>query len=67
MNTDFVDAVNAALSDLARVQVTLEELKKALLSGGSPMTVQDIKARFESFLQEKSRGKDPGKIRIILE
>ena len=47
VNTDFVDAVNAALSDLARVQVTLEELKKAL--------------------QEKSRCKDPGKIRIILE
>jgi hypothetical protein len=67
INLDFVSAVNEALSSLIKVSVKVEELKAALLYGGTPMTIQEIKSRFESFLQDKSKGKDPSKIRIALE
>jgi len=67
VNLDFVNTVNEALSGLIKVPIKLEELKFALLSGGTPMTLQDMKSRIELFVKDMSKGKDPDKIRITLE
>jgi hypothetical protein len=64
---DFVAALQEALSGLSKVVITTENLRAALLAGGSPATVPELKKRFEDYLVEISKGKDPTKIRIVLE
>jgi hypothetical protein len=42
-------------------------LRAALLSGGSPVTPSEMKQRFEDYLDQLTKGKEPGKVRIVLE
>jgi hypothetical protein len=42
-------------------------LRTALLSGGSPAASAEMKKRFEEYLDELTKGKEPGKVRIVLE
>jgi len=67
LEQDFIDAVKEALSGLLKVEVKVEELKAALLKAGSPATLEELKKRFDEFLAELSKGKDSGKVRIVLE
>jgi succinate dehydrogenase flavin-adding protein (antitoxin of CptAB toxin-antitoxin module) len=64
---EFIRAVQEALSGLAKVVVKADALRAALLAGGSPVTLPEIKKRFEDFLSEQTKGKDPSKVRIVLE
>ena len=43
------------------------DLRGALLSGGSPVTPAEMKQRFEDYLDQLTKGKEPGKVRIVLE
>jgi Family of unknown function (DUF6079) len=63
----FVGALQEALSGLSKVVITSESLRDALLAAGSPVTVTELKKRFDDYLIEISKGKDPSKIRIVLE
>ena len=47
--------------------VTTDDLRAALLCGGSPETLGEMKKRFDEYLDDKAKGKDPGKVRIVLE
>ena len=67
VNQDFVAALQEALSGLSKVVITSESLRAALLAAGSPATVPELKRRFEEYLVEISKGKDPTKIRVVLE
>ncbi|MBM3302109.1 MAG: ATP-binding protein, partial [Deltaproteobacteria bacterium] len=67
VNHDFVGALQEALSGLAKVVVTTNDLRLALLAGGSPATLPELKKRFDEYLVEISKGKDPTKIRVVLE
>jgi hypothetical protein len=67
LNHGFIHAVKEVLSGLAKVVVTTDDLRAALLSGGSPATLGEMKKRFEEYLDDKVKGKDPGKVRIVLE
>jgi hypothetical protein len=67
VNHDFVGAVQEALSGLAKVVVTADSLKSALAAGGSPATLPELKRRFDDYLVEISKGKDPTKVRVVLE
>lgn len=64
---EFINAVNEVLSGLVKVPIKLDGIKAALLSGGTPMTITDMKSRIDGFIQNISKGKDPDKIRIIVE
>jgi len=64
---EFVAAVQEALSGLEKILVTGDDIKKALLSGGSPATPGDLRKRFESFLNERCKGKETGKLRFVIE
>jgi hypothetical protein len=63
----FVQAVKEALSGLVKVAVTSEDLRSALLSGGSPVTPAELKKRLADYLDGLTSGKEPGKVRIVLE
>jgi len=64
---DFIHALGEVLSGLQKVPVKTEDLRAALLSGGSPATPAEMKKRFEEYLDELTKGKEPGKVRIVLE
>jgi hypothetical protein len=64
---EFVAAVQDALSGLEKVVVSGDEIKKALLDGGSPATPDDLRKRFEAFLTDRCKGKDTGKLRFVIE
>ncbi len=67
LDHDFIHAVKEVLSGLSKVVGTTDELRAALLSGGSPATLGEMKRRFEEYLDDKAKGKNPGKVRIVLE
>ena len=67
LDQDFIHALSEVLSGLQKVQVKTAELRAALLSGGSPATPTEMKKRFGDYLDELTRGKEPGKVRIVLE
>ena len=64
---NFIHALKEVLSGLVKVPVKTEDLRAALLAGGSPATPAEMKKRFEEYLDQLTRGKEPGKVRIVLE
>jgi len=64
---DFVSAVQEALSGLEKIGITGEDIRKALLQGGSPATPDDLRKRFEAFLNDRCKGKDASKLRFVVE
>ena len=56
-----------ALSGLEKVAVKADEIKQALLQGGSPATPDDLRKRFDTFMNDRCKGKDSTKLRFIIE
>ncbi len=67
LSPDFIHALKEVLSGLIKVAVKTEDLRAALLKGGSPATPAEMKKRFEEYLNELTKGHEPGKVRIVLE
>ncbi len=67
VDQEFVESLREALSSLVKVTVTTNSLKSSLLEGGSPASPPEIKARFEHYLDRLCAGKDPAKVRVVLE
>ena len=64
---DLVETVKEALSGLERVAVPPEDILMALTQGGMPCTIQELLSRFRRFVEERTGGKDPNKVRIVVE
>ena len=67
LEPEFVEALHEVLSGLVKVVVSAEDLKAALLAGGSPASPIEMKARFEGYLDGLAKGDDPAKVRVVLE
>lgn len=67
LNAGFVNSLQQVLSGLIKVSVTLKELQKALAVTDGPATPAEMKKRFEEYLDQLTRGKDPAKVRIVME
>lgn len=67
LDQEFIGALGTVLSGLTKVSVTIADLRNALLSGGSPVTPAEMRKRFEEYLDKLIKGKEPGKVRIVLE
>jgi hypothetical protein len=63
----FISAVQEALSGLEKISVSADDIKQALLSGGSPAAPDELRKRFEVSLNEKCKGKDTSKLRFVVE
>ena len=50
----------------ARFRLILSTCRAARF-GGSPATLGEIKKRFDEQLDDKAKGKAPGKVRIVVE
>lgn len=67
VSTEFVAAVQEALSGLEKINVSSSDIRQALLQGGSPATPEDLRKRFETFLNDRCKGKDITKLRFVVE
>ena len=67
LTQDFIQALQEVLAGLVKVIVTTDELRHALLSGGSPATATELKKRFDEYLGQLTKGKESSKVRIVLE
>ena len=67
MTTEFANAAQEALSGLEKIAVKSDELKQALLQGGSPAKPDELRSRFDTFLNDRCKGKDSTKLRFVIE
>ena len=49
------------------ISVKPADLLDALSDGGAPCTVEQIQTRFEEFVQKITRGKEPAKVRLVID
>ena len=66
LSPQFIHAVRELLSGLVKIEITSDELRTSLLTGGSPATIDELKERFDNFLREISKGKEAGKVRVVI-
>ena len=64
---DFVDAVAQMLSGLSKVVFTAAELHGALFPSGSPATPGELKERFGDYIDEKAKGLNAARVRVVIE
>jgi hypothetical protein len=67
ISTEFLTAIQQALSGLAKLPVRLDDLKKALFPDGSPATPAEFKERFNTYLDQILKGRDAAKVRLVIE
>ena len=67
LGPEFIEALQEVLSGLVKVVVTTEDLRTALLSGGSPSSPAELKVRFERYLDDLAKGQDPATVRVVVE
>jgi energy-coupling factor transporter ATP-binding protein EcfA2 len=67
ISNDLVQGMQTALSGLTAISVKTADLLEALSAGGAPCTVEQIQDRFDAFVQRLTRGKEPAKVRLIIE
>jgi hypothetical protein len=67
ISTEFLTAIQQALSGLAKLPVRLDDLKKALFPDGSPATPAEFKERFNAYLDQILKGRDAAKVRLVIE
>ncbi|MEA1053335.1 DUF6079 family protein [Lamprobacter modestohalophilus] len=63
----FVKALQEILSGLERVLLTENRLHAALVEGGLPCTVAELKERFDGFVAGITKGKDLSRVRVVIE
>jgi len=62
-----LSAIQQALSGLAKLNVRIDDLKKALFPDGSPATPAEFKERFNAHLDQILKGRDASKVRLVIE
>ena len=67
LDSNFVHALKEVLSGLVKVTVNVQELQHALQVTDGPATPREMKKRFEEYIDQLTRGKDPAKVRIVME
>jgi hypothetical protein len=67
LDSNFVHALKEVLSGLVKVTVKAQELHTALQVTDGPATPAEMKKRFEEYIDQLTKGKDPAKVRIVLE
>ena len=67
LDNNFVYAIKEVLSGLIKITVKVQSLQEALQITDGPATPSELKKRFDSYIDQLTRGKDPAKVRLVLE
>lgn len=65
VDQQFIDCVNAMLSGMESVELPVDELHKAMASW-SPCAPDEFKARITDWIDQRTRGRDKSKVRIVI-
>lgn len=63
----FLQALQDALEGLEKVAVADADLHAALIKGGVPCTIDDLRSRFDGYIAQITKGKDASRVRIVIE
>jgi len=64
---DFLEALQQALSGLAKIDLNLQDLKTALFPDGSPATPDEVRKRMGEFIDRLLKGREASKVRIVIQ
>jgi len=67
LDNNFIHALREVLSGLVKVTLKMQDLPSALQVTAGPATPGELKKRFEDYIDQLTRGKNPAKVRIVLE
>jgi len=67
LDNNFVHALKEVLSGLVKIAIKTQDLQTALQVTEGPTTPAEMKKRFEEYIDLITRGKDPAKVRIVME
>lgn len=67
LDSNFAHALKEVLSGLIKVTVRTQELQQALQVTDGPATPAELKKRFEGYIDLLTKGKDPAKVRLVME
>lgn len=67
LDSNFIHALKEVLSGLVKVKLNLGDLQNALQTNTGPGTPAEMKKRFVDYVDKLTKGKDPAKVRIVLE
>lgn len=67
LSQEFVHVLKEVLSGLVKVTVKVEDLRASLLDEGAPVTPEELRKRFNEYVEELIKGYEPERVRIILE
>ncbi len=67
LSNSFVHALKDALFGLIKVPVHVKDLQIALRVTDGPATPAEMKNRFDEYIDKITKGKDPAKVRIVVE
>ena len=67
LDSNFVHALKEVLSGLIKVTINAQDLQHALRVTDGPATPVEMKKRFDEYIDQLTKGKDPAKVRIVME
>lgn len=67
LDGSFIHSLKEVLSGLVKVTIKIDDLREALQVSDGPATTEELKKRFDEFLDKQTKGKDTAKIRVIIE
>ena len=67
INNDLVQGIQTGVIRPVAIPVKPADLLDALSDGSAPCTVDQIRTRFEEFVQKITRGKEPSKVRLVID
>ncbi len=67
VDTLFVQSIKEVLSGLVKVSIRQGDIQKAMQSGGGAATPDEIKKRFDDYIDNLTKGQDPAKVRLVIE
>ena len=67
LDSNFAHALKEVLSGLIKVTINAQELQHALRVTDGPATPAEMKKRFEEYIDQLTKGKNPAKVRLVVE
>ena len=67
LNSNFVHTLKEVLSGLVKITIKAQDLEQVLRVTDGPATPAEMKKRFEEYIDQVTKGKDPAKVRIVMD
>jgi succinate dehydrogenase flavin-adding protein (antitoxin of CptAB toxin-antitoxin module) len=67
LDDHLITILQQVLSGLTKVTFRMKDIQSAISKAGGSLSTKELRIVFDSFVNELERGKDPSKIRIVLE